>query len=1767
RTYSLWLHRDGYLHFTSADATFGQTWVNTPIGSIKPGQTYNFAGVMDRETSATPATDLKVYLNGELAAQTNLPYVAEKPAVYGSTWYGKRYLVSAYQPPVYPQAVASVNQDLLIGSTSESNAVFSDFVGTIEEVRIWSTVREQKEIAASMNAELTGAENNLVVLWKFDETSGNTAEDSSIYNSYNNEGAILGDWNRPGGRIKVAVGESDGQPVFFSVTSDSPEIELPREGGSFKIVPSGDFQGTAKITISAEDGTMVRPLGGTDQIQFDYTAGANAIYGNKFFDADGDGMRDEGESGLESVTIFLDDNANGVLDPGERVTYTDANGDYAFTDLINDPQYPVTYNVTEISPPGLRPSDGTPTRPVTFDGPDLIAQGVDFGNVANSAPVAVDDAYTTSVDVPLEVLTFEGIVANDLDADLDQLTVMLDSVSEPDHGQLAINPDGSFTYTPDQGYFGPDSFTYVVSDGELTSNIAAVSVTVKLPVVLQGLVTDSPIAGAEVRVFLDGEVIAGPVVTDENGNYQLEINLHELDPDSRLLIVAVKPGTDIRLVSLTITVEELAALSEGDDIITHEETSDLKVTNITTAVFAVMDSDDDGKVDEGEYAAFKEALENNPTEVKEKIRILAGVIKAVIDNNDVQLPDGMGDVLEYVNSVDGDGEDPDAENEALEGFMSTPTGTGEQTYETKVEEADEEMQQDPALAEQWSAWVNAAPEAVDDSYVTNEDTVLTKDAEFGVLSNDSDEDGDELAAVLVDAPSHGTVALNGDGSFTYTPNLNYFGTDSFTYKAGDAETGSEVATVKIEVQPVNDAPEITSLVMDLIAIDENDTITLSGEFTDPDTNNTHTVMVNWGDGTSTPATVNQLTGTFTAMHPYLDDNPTGTPQDSYTISATVTDDDTGSDSASTTVAVNNVVPVLALDAVSAILENGVATLTGTITDPGTLDTFTLVVNWGDGSPVESFSYAAGTTSFNETHQYLDDDPSGTASDIYTIDLTVTDDDTGEGIASTSTNISNVAPVLSDVAATSANENGTVTLTGTITDPGTLDTFTLDVDWGDGSPVESFNYVAGATSFSETHQYLDDDPSGTPSDIYTIDLTVTDDDTGEGIASTSTTINNVAPVLDNLAATAIDENGTTTLTGTITDPGTLDTFTLDVDWGDPLSPGNMEQYTFTAGTTSFELTHHYLDDTPRGTESDDYTIGLTITDDDTGTTSDTATVTVTNVVPVLGSLMATAIDENGTTTLTGTITDPGVLDTFTLDVGWGDPLSPGNLEQYTFAAGTTSFELTHQYLDDNPSGTESDDYTIGLTITDDDTGTTTDTATVTVNNVAPILGELAATAIDENGTTTLTGTITDPGILDTFTLDVNWGDGGPVETFSYPAGTVAFGESHQYLDDDPSGTPSDSYTISLTVTDDDTGTTSDTATVTVNNVAPVLGDLAVTPIDENGTTTLTGTITDPGILDTFTVDVNWGDGSPGETFSYPAGTTSFNETHQYLDDDPSGTASDTYTIDLTVTDDDTGTTSDTETVTVNNVAPVIIELVSSAPTVGDAGPGDLVSVSSTFSDIGTLDTHIATIDWGDGTTSTAVIPEANGAGWLSGDHIYTSGGIYTITVSLHDDDSATVMGSTQALVTGVRIHNGVLQIVGTAGQDDVAVKAKGKHRELIEVKAKFLPDRGHKRTFHIDEIDSLVILLGEGSDKVKIDKKIELPVWIDGGDGDDYLKAGGGDDTLYGGEGDDKIYGGRGDDTLYGGEGDDKIYGGRGNDHIEGGSGNDLISGSRGDDTL
>ena len=102
--------------------------------------------------------------------------------------------------------------------------------------------------------------------------------------------------------------------------------------------------------------------------------------------------------------------------------------------------------------------------------------------------------------------------------------------------------------------------------------------------------------------------------------------------------------------------------------------------------------------------------------------------------------------------------------------------------------------------------VNSPPDAVDDSDSTTEDTPLTVPAP-GVLANDSDPDGDTVTVTGMSDGIHGTVAGDSDGSFTYTPEADWNGSDAFTYAVSDGRGGTDEATVTVEVTSVNDAPE------------------------------------------------------------------------------------------------------------------------------------------------------------------------------------------------------------------------------------------------------------------------------------------------------------------------------------------------------------------------------------------------------------------------------------------------------------------------------------------------------------------------------------------------------------------------------------------------------------------------------------------------------------------------------------------------------------------------------------------------------------------------------------------------------------------------------------------------------------------------------------------------------------------------------------------------------------------------------------------------
>ena len=150
-------------------------------------------------------------------------------------------------------------------------------------------------------------------------------------------------------------------------------------------------------------------------------------------------------------------------------------------------------------------------------------------------------------------------------------------------------------------------------------------------------------------------------------------------------------------------------------------------------------------------------------------------------------------------------------------FAYTPAtafvGTDSFTYKAHDGTAESDK---PATVTITVAAVNDAPVAVDDTYTVGEDSTLTVDAATGVLRNDTDADAGALTVAEprpISGPSHGTLTLNADGSFTYTPEANYYGTDTFAYKVSDGTSQSaNTANVTIIISDVADTPtELLSL--------------------------------------------------------------------------------------------------------------------------------------------------------------------------------------------------------------------------------------------------------------------------------------------------------------------------------------------------------------------------------------------------------------------------------------------------------------------------------------------------------------------------------------------------------------------------------------------------------------------------------------------------------------------------------------------------------------------------------------------------------------------------------------------------------------------------------------------------------------------------------------------------------------------------------------------------------------------------------------------
>jgi hypothetical protein len=234
---------------------------------------------------------------------------------------------------------------------------------------------------------------------------------------------------------------------------------------------------------------------------------------------------------------------------------------------------------------------------------------------------------------------------------------------------------------------------------------------------------------------------------------------------------------------------------------------------------------------------------------------------------------------------------------------------------------------------------------------------------------------------------------------------------------------------------------------------------------------------------------------------------------------------------------------------------------------------------------------------------------------------------------------------------------------------------------------------------------------------------------------------------------------------------------------------------------------------------------------------------------------------------------------------------------------------------------------------------------------------------------------------------------------------------------------------------------------------------------------------------------------------------------------------TYPIAVRVADG-TFTADAATTITVKNAPPVIVAASVSAAIVGNATPGKSVTLSAEFTDPGPRDTHTATIDWGDGSKTAGKIS----AGTISASHVYKTGGVYLVSVTLKDDDGGKAAKVLTAYVTGVRLEKGALQIVGTAGADSAAIDALGANR--LSVRAGFLPQPGVR--FDTAKVTSIEVYLGHGNDTFAMQSSLRQPLLVVGGPGADRITAGGGRSVLIGGAGADQLTGGSNEDLIIAG---------------------------------
>ncbi|TXD46292.1 tandem-95 repeat protein, partial [Polaribacter sp. IC073] len=542
-----------------------------------------------------------------------------------------------------------------------------------------------------------------------------------------------------------------------------------------------------------------------------------------------------------------------------------SDGSYVFTPAAN-----FNGNVAQVT---YTVSDGNLTAQSTLD---ITVTPV------NDAPLAVADTNTLLEDTPLTVNAANGLLDNDTDTENDPLTVTqftVDGTAYPSgnivtllEGDLQINSDGSYTFTPAADYNGVvPQIGYTISDGTKTANS-----TLDLSVTA---VDDAPVAVADTNITSEDTPL---IVAEVDGILNNDSDTENDPLTVTALMVNGNPatvGTPIALTEGILQIESNGSytftpaanfngdipqvtytISDGN--LTAQNTLDITVTPVNDAPVAVSDSNTLLEDTPITVNAANGLLDNDTDTENNALTVTQFTVGGTTytSGNTVTLPEGKL----LINS---DGS-----------YTFTPTANYNGPVPQVAYTISDGTNTANATLDLSVTAVNDAPVAVADTNTTSEDSPLNVSAVDGVLKNDSDIENDALAvtALMVNGNpatvgdpivlTEGTLQLESDGSYVFTPAADFNGVvPQVTYTVSDGTLIAQ-STLDITVTPVNDAPVAsvdTNTLSEDIPLTVNAVNGLLANDTDTE-NNALTVTQFTVGGTTYPSgnTVNLTEGTL-----------------------------------------------------------------------------------------------------------------------------------------------------------------------------------------------------------------------------------------------------------------------------------------------------------------------------------------------------------------------------------------------------------------------------------------------------------------------------------------------------------------------------------------------------------------------------------------------------------------------------------------------------------------------------------------------------------------------------------------------------------------------------------------------------------------------------------------------------------------------------------------------------------------------------------------